>query len=59
MTCFIILINFFRLVGPPLQPMEAGLFPGMGCEVPSRVPLQGADRIQEFWAVTSGPLYLG
>jgi hypothetical protein len=24
----------FRLVGPPLQPVEVGLFPGMGCMVP-------------------------
>jgi hypothetical protein len=27
-------ISFFWLVGPPLQPIEVGLFLGMGCMVP-------------------------
>jgi hypothetical protein len=33
-TCYVTLINFFRLVGPPLQPVEVRLFPGIWCMVP-------------------------
>jgi hypothetical protein len=34
MTCCVTSINFFRLVNPPLQPVEVGLFTGIWCVVP-------------------------
>jgi hypothetical protein len=49
----------FRLVGSPLQLVEVELFINTRCMFPSRMPLEGADRVSEFWAITSGPQYLG
>jgi hypothetical protein len=41
-TCYVTSIIFFRLVGPPLQPVEVGLFPGMGCMVPYSYVTRGS-----------------
>jgi hypothetical protein len=36
------------LVAPPLEPGVVGSFPGSGCMVPSRLPLDETNRIQSF-----------
>jgi hypothetical protein len=38
----------FRLVAPPLQHRVVGLPPIRGAEFPSRLSLEGTDRIQNF-----------
>jgi hypothetical protein len=41
-------LGLFRLVAPPLQPAVVGLYPVWGVWFPSRLPLEGTGRIQNF-----------
>jgi hypothetical protein len=44
---------------PPLQPRVVGPYPIRGAWFPSHLPLEGTSHIWSFWAITSGPRYLG
>jgi hypothetical protein len=49
----------FKLVVPSLQPGVVGPYLVRGTWFPSRLPLEGTDHIQIFWAVTGDPQYPG
>jgi hypothetical protein len=57
--CIIPVISSFLVGGPALQPEVVGPYPVRGVWFPSRLPLDGTDCIQNFWAITGGPWYLG
>jgi hypothetical protein len=49
----------FKLVVPSLQPGVVGPYLVRGTWFPSRLPLEGTDHIQIFWAVTGDLRYPG
>jgi hypothetical protein len=49
----------FRLVGLPLQPIDVGLFPGIGCMVPQPYAAGGSRSYPDVLGCTQRPIVPG